>query len=163
MLETATVRRDPLFRFKPWKKKRCGAISRGLKLTLFGVKFGMAYHPIFDRCAGAKRKVIQVGLRLRRRDLALLYQRYEPGYSLYSHIDGPKHNHVLWLLLRRPKAGGELVIDGPHRSYLRGRIKLFDGGQQVHEVTSVQGSHRSVLMFQYCPRTVDSIGRPVLD
>jgi hypothetical protein len=153
------------FRLKFWKQPRHGKTSRGVKITLFGIKLGMAYHPIFDRCVrgGAHRKVIQAGLRIRRADLALLYQRYEPGYSLYSHIDGPKHNHVLWLLLRRPKAGGELVIDGPHRSYLRGRIKLFDGGQQIHEVTRVEGSHRSILMFQFCPRTVDSIGRPVLD
>jgi hypothetical protein len=33
---------DPLFRFKPWTQPRHGAISRGLKMTIFGVKLGVA-------------------------------------------------------------------------------------------------------------------------
>jgi hypothetical protein len=145
---------DPLFRFKPWKQQRHGSISRGVKMTFFGLKLGVAHHPVFNRCwnGGAERKVIMVGVRLRRFNVGLLYQRYRPGYELHKHIDGPQDNHILWLLLRRSKAGGELEIEGDHRSFLGGRVKTFNGGRQIHGFTRVEGSDRVVLMLQVAPR-----------
>jgi hypothetical protein len=143
---------DPLFRFKPWAQERFGTKSRGLKLTVFGVKLGVAHHPIFNRDGGADRKVVMAGVRVGRFNVGLLYQRYKPGYELHKHIDGPQDNHILWLLLRRPKGGGELEIEGHHRSFLGGRVKMFNGGRQIHGVSRVEGSDRVVLMLQIAPR-----------
>jgi hypothetical protein len=151
-----------MFGFSTWQRERFGKLSRGYKFKLFGVRIGFATYPIFQRqVGGALRRVIQGGLRTRSRDLSVLYQRYSPGYELHKHIDGPQDNHVLSILLKRPQAGGEFQIEGPHRRFFRDRVMLFNGGRNIHGVTKVEGTHRSILMFQACRRF--TAGVAVLD
>lgn len=94
------------------------------------------------------RKVFSLGVETKAGTYAVLLQKYPEGSSLDSHTDLDGSNKVLWFLLKKARKGGKTVVDGPHRSFLFGRVMTFDGGHCSHEVTKVESGSRISLIFQ---------------
>lgn len=94
------------------------------------------------------RKVFSFGVETASGTYAVLLQKYPEGSSLESHTDLDGSNKVLWFLLKKAKKGGLTIVDGPHKSYLFGRMMTFDGGHCSHEVTKVESGSRITLIFQ---------------
>lgn len=77
---------------------------------------------------------------------SIMLQIYRPGMGLEWHTDGHRiHNYVTSVVLRQPREGGVLEVDGVHKTW--GPFHRFDGGISEHRVTKC-GGYRVVLMFQ---------------
>jgi hypothetical protein len=84
----------------------------------------------------------------KRRSYSAMLQRYQPPCVLDMHVDGPSHN-LIWLLeLRRASQGGVFSVEGRARSWLGGRVWRFDGGTQPHGFTRLEAGERWTLIFQ---------------
>lgn len=102
-----------------------------------------------DGPPGAERAIFMLslwGLKPERWELALQLHIQPSGFSLHPHVDGYRTQMNLWILLWPARAGGRLLVDGPVRSWLWGRIKLFDGACE-HYLTEVLGGPRVLLML----------------
>ncbi len=96
-----------------------------------------------------QRSVCSLRMETKAGSYSVLLQMYPEGSSLESHTDLDGSNKVLWFLLKKAKVGGQTIVDGPHRSFLFGRVITFDGGHCSHEVTKVERGSRISLIFQH--------------
>ena len=119
-----------------------------IELLLAGRRAHIRWDSYFDRRGGGTRGVFSAGIDIRKHHYSILLQHYREGYDFDAHTDGISENKVLSILLRRPKAGGEFYIQGPQKSWLGGRIRLFDGGRYSHGVTRIIRGSRTILMIQ---------------
>jgi hypothetical protein len=111
------------------------------------------------------RQVWSLGIETKAGTYSVLLQKYPQGSSLESHVDLDGSNKVLWFLLKKAKSGGLTIVDGPHRSFLFGRVMIFDGGRFSHEVTKVERGSRISLIFQHTvwrPRPILDLDDPAV-
>ncbi|HXA11602.1 MAG TPA: hypothetical protein VNW93_05350 [Mycobacterium sp.] len=95
------------------------------------------------------RAYLSVGVGTGTDSYSALLQLYRTGGDLPAHTDCEGSNRIVWFLLWRATEGGDLVVDGPVRPYLGGRIKTFDGGTTFHSVTRITRGRRVSLILQH--------------
>ena len=121
------------------------------EFPFFGRIGNIIFASKFDSRTKPSRWVLSVGLRQYNvlDDRSILLQYYREGFELKRHTDLDASNKVVWFLLKKSKSGGELVVEGPIKSYFFNRIKVFDGGKQYHAVEKITCGSRISLIFQH--------------
>jgi hypothetical protein len=125
---------------KTWSK------SDLVTVWLFGQQFELRWH-WRDTVRTNSRAYVSLGWDRGGDHYGVLFQHYRQGFCFDAHTDGPASNHVLTLVLHRPKVGGEFFGKDVRR-WFGGRVLAFDGAEE-HGVTRIERGSRSVLMFQH--------------
>lgn len=81
-----------------------------------------------------------------RREFAIQLQYHPEGFHLKPHIDGYATQKNLWILLHAAKEGGELRVQGPIKSWLWDRVKLYEGAD-LHWLTRITKGWRLLLIL----------------
>lgn len=92
-------------------------------------------------------RIADLSFRTNHRSLMLRIHEAGEGFEIPMHTDGTdridRPIHSIWILLRKPREGGDLVTIPPSQ----GRWRYFDGGQP-HGVNLVKAGRRMIFIGQ---------------
>lgn len=133
---------------RSWRSyKRYGEFD--YEFMIFNKIFEIRYNSRFDGKTRPSRWILSLAYKPNKNKIkAVLLQYYRTGFELKSHTDCDGSNRVVWFLLKKSRKGGDLLVDGPVKTKLFGRMKTFDGAVSSHCVTKIEKGTRISLIFQ---------------